>query len=204
MIQWTSADGANYDELDEVYSELISLWRGYIYHVITNVGGVYQTFKTADQEGVVYEPVPKEIQQNAINFLNTNGFTTPKWLLDNAILDRIEADGAIARVQNLQTRSMNYLLDADRITRMSENAQRNKDAAYTPLAMLNEVRKGVYKELYTSKAVDAYRRNLQRSYIDAAAKVVKKAKMKDGEELLKSDIVALMRGELQRFKERSQ
>lgn len=200
LVDWTAKDGANYDDLDEVYSELTSLWRGYIYHVITNVGGVYETFKTADQEGVVYTPVPKAMQQRAISFLNENAFTTPKWLLDDAILDRIEADGAIARVQNLQTRAMNYLLDADRISRMSENAQRNENAAYTPLAMLEDVRKSVYSELYNGKTVDAYRRNLQRSFVDAAAEILKSAKEKRDDELLKSDVTALMRGELEQLK----
>ena len=45
LVEWTAKNGANYDELDEVYSELTSLWRGYIFHVITNIGGVYETFK---------------------------------------------------------------------------------------------------------------------------------------------------------------
>ncbi|HEA29989.1 MAG TPA: DUF5117 domain-containing protein [Leeuwenhoekiella sp.] len=200
LVEWTAKDGANYSELDEVYSELTSLWRGYIYHVITNVGGIYETFKTADQDGVVYTPVPKAMQQKAIEFLNQNAFTTPTWLLDDEILDRIEAAGAIERVQKLQTRAINYLLDADRITRMSENEQRNGSSAYTPLNMLKDVRQGVYSELYAGKVVDAYRRNLQRSYIDAAAEIIKKAKTDDGDELLKSDVVALMRGELQRLK----
>ncbi|MGB3775181.1 MAG: zinc-dependent metalloprotease [Leeuwenhoekiella sp.] len=200
LVEWTAKDGTNYDDLDEVYSELTSLWRGYIYHVIANVGGVYETFKTADQEGVVYTPVPKAMQQKAIEFLNENAFTTPQWLLDDAILDRIEADGAIARVQNLQTRAINYLLDQERIARMSENAQRNGRNAYTPLAMLDDVRKGIFSELYSGGSVDAYRRNVQRSYIDAATETIKKTETKEGEELLKSDLVALMRGELQRLK----
>ncbi|WP_031426626.1 zinc-dependent metalloprotease [Flavimarina sp. Hel_I_48] len=199
LVEWTAKEGADYAELDEVYSELTSLWRGYIYHVIANVGGVYETLKTSNQEGVVYNPVPKAMQQKAIAFLNENAFTTPEWLLDENILNRIEADGAIERVQNLQTRAMNYLLDADRISRMSENEQRNGNSAYAPLSMLDDVRKGVYSELYSGKPVDAYRRNLQRSYIDAAAEILQKAETEDGENLLKSDVVALMRGELQRL-----
>ncbi|HBT08495.1 MAG TPA: zinc-dependent metalloprotease, partial [Leeuwenhoekiella sp.] len=61
LIDWTTKDGYGYDDLDEVYGELTRLWRGYVYHVITNVGGIYETRKTADQEGVVYEPVPESI-----------------------------------------------------------------------------------------------------------------------------------------------
>ena len=140
------------------------------------------------------------MQEKAVDFLNENAFNTPQWLLNEDILDRIEASGAIERVQKLQTRAIDYLLDVDRITRMAENAQRNGNKAYTPLAMLNEVKRGVYSELYSGKAVDAYRRNLQRSFIDAASKVIEKATSEDSDKLLKSDVVALMRGEMQGLK----
>lgn len=200
LISWTATKGNNYDDLAEVYGELTNLWRGYIYHVITNVGGVYETRKTTDQEGVVYTAVPKEMQQKAIAFLNKDAFTTPDWLLDPQILDRIESSGAVERVQKLQTRALNYLLDTDRIKRMVTTAQRNPKDAYTAINMLNDVRKGIFSELYSGKSVDAYRRNVQRSYIDAAAKVLKEAKEKNEEELLKSDVTALMRGELEQLK----
>ncbi|MGB8705492.1 MAG: hypothetical protein WCD31_10720, partial [Gillisia sp.] len=47
---------------------------------------------------------------------------------------------------------------------------------------------------------DAYRRNLQRSYIDAAASYVQKLNEKKEDEILKSDIIALMRGEMEKLK----
>ncbi|MEH6408307.1 MAG: zinc-dependent metalloprotease [Leeuwenhoekiella sp.] len=200
LIKWTSADGYGYDDLDEVYGELTNMWRGYIYHVITNVGGVYETRKTSDQKGVVYENVPKSIQQNAVEFLNTQAFTTPKWLLNEAILQRIEPSGAIDRIQKLQTRSLNYLLDENRIKRMISNEQANGPDVYSALNMLNDVRKGVFSELYTSKRVDAYRRNLQRSYIDAAAGYLENLQKEDDNTIIKSDVIALMRGELQKLK----
>ena len=200
LIKWTATDGENYDDLEEVYNELISLWRGYIYHVVTNVGGVYETRKTTDQEGVVYDPVSQEMQKRAIKFLNEKAFTTPQWLLDPEILNRIESSGDVERVQKLQTRALNYLLDTDRIKRMTTNAQRDPKNAYTAINMLNDVRKGLFTELYSGKSVDAYRRNVQRSYVDAAAKVLKEAKEKNEDELLKSDVTALMRGELEQLK----
>ena len=200
LIEWTSTNGNNYDDLAEVYGELISLWRGYIYHVITNVGGVYETLKTADQEGAVYDPVPKTMQKKAVAFLNENAFTTPDWLLNSAILDRIESSGSVERIQQLQTRSLNYLLDADRIKRMITGEQRDAKNAYSAIEMLNDVRKGIFRELYQGKAVDAYRRNVQRAYVDAAAQALKTAEEKNDDDLLKSDVTALMRGELEQLK----
>lgn len=201
LVEWTSKKGEGYEELEEVYSELVRIWRGYVSHVVTNVGGVYETRKTADQEGVVYKPVPEEMQKKAMDFLLTHAFTTPHWLLNQEILNRIEATGAIERIQELQTRSLNYLLDEERLKRMISNEQENGNEAYTVLEMLNELQEGIFSELYNGKEVDAYRRNLQRSYVDRAIGYISKLEEEDAEDILKSDIIALMRGEMENLKD---
>jgi hypothetical protein len=200
LMEWTAKDGFGYDDLYEVYGELTNLWRGYISHVITNVGGVYETRKTSDQEGVIYSNVPKNTQKDAVDFLNTHAFTTPEWLLNRNLLDRIESGGAIERVQNLQTRSLNALLGEDRLKRMVSNEQVNAQQAYTALEMMEDLRNGIFRELYAGRNADAYRRNLQRSYVDIAAGYVKKVKDGGNDPVLKSDIIALMRGEMLRLK----
>ena len=195
LIDWTTKDGYGYDDLDEVYGELTRLWRGYVYHVITNVGGIYETRKTADQEGVVYEPVPESIQEEAVAFLNEHAFTTPEWLLDEEILNRIESDGAIERIQNLQTRALGSLLSVDRINRMVSTVEQEGNSAYTPLELMTDLRKGIFSELYAAQKTDAYRRNLQRAFVDIASEYIKKEKAAE-DEVLKSDVSALMRGVL--------
>lgn len=67
LVEWTSKAGYAYDDLEEVYRELTYMWRGYVSHVVANVGGVYETKKTADQDGVVYENVPKEKKKKRWN-----------------------------------------------------------------------------------------------------------------------------------------
>ncbi|MDX1428179.1 MAG: zinc-dependent metalloprotease [Salegentibacter mishustinae] len=200
LIEWTSKDGYAYDDLEEVYRELTYMWRGYVSHVVTNVGGVYETRKTSNQDGVVYENVPRKKQEEAVNFLVEEAFTTPDWLLNQEILNRIEASGAIERVQNLQTRALNSLLDEDRLNRMIANEEVNGDKAYTAVNLMQDLRKGIFSELYNRNKVDAYRRNLQRSYVDIASEYLKKLNAEDNEALLKSDILPLMRGEMQILK----
>jgi len=200
LIEWTSKEGEDYEDLEEVYGELTNLWRGYVNHVVTNVGGIYETRKTSNQEGAVYTAVPKEIQNGAVEFLNNQAFTTPDWLLDQEILSRIEASGAIDRIQNLQTRTLNNLLNEDRLKRMISNEQMNGTSAYSAIELMDDLRKGIFNELYIGKKTDAYRRNLQRSYVDAASAYLQKLKGEDNEAVLKSDIIALMRGEMERLK----
>ena len=200
LIDWTTKEGYDYDDLQEVYRELNYLWRGYVNHVITNVGGVYETIKTADQDGTVYEPVPAEIQKEAVDFLNENAFNTPEWLLNTEILNRIEASGAINQIRSIQTYALNRLLDDSRISRMIENVQTNGAEAYSPVALINDLRTGIFSELYRNQKTDAYRRNLQRTYVDIATKYLKNLEAGENQNVLISDILPLMRGELSRLR----
>lgn len=200
LVEWTSKDGYGYDDLAEVYRELSYMWRGYISHVVNNVGGVYETRKTSDQSGAVYEPVSEEIQQEAVEFLNKEAFASPQWLLHQDILGRIESSDVIERIQSLQTRALENLMDKERLNRMIANQEVNGDDAYTVMEMMKDVREGVFSELYSSKKTGAYRRNLQRSFVDVAASYVNELENRENDEILKSDIMALMRGELNKLK----
>jgi hypothetical protein len=200
LVAWTTKDGDGYEDLEEVYKELNGLWRGYINHVVANVGGVYETRKTADQDGVVYEPVPKEKQVKAVNFLNEHAFTTPHWLLDQEILDRIEATGAVERIQKLQSRALSSLLEEDRLQRMVENEQVRPKEAYTALELMKDLRSGIFAELYRSSEVDVFRRNLQRSYVDVATEYLQKLQQEKREAVTTTDVMAIMRGEMEDLK----
>jgi len=198
LVDWTSEKGKGYQELEEVYRELSYMWRGYIYHVITNVGGVHETRKTADQAGAMYEPVPQQMQKKAMDFLNTHAFSSPTWLLDSSILSRIEPAGAIERAKSIQTRSLSWLLNDERLLRMIENESFSDGKVYSVLDMLTDLRRGLFAELYNGQTTDVYRRNLQRAYVDLAqAKVATlEAKEDRDDDVIISDIVPLMRYEL--------
>jgi len=201
LIEWTSKDGYAYDDLEEVYRELNYMWRGYVNHVITNIGGVYETRKTSDQAGAIYEPVPAKIQKDAVDFLNEEAFTTPDWLLNEDLLSRIESSGAIERVQQMQTRALQEVLEKDRLLRMIANEEKHPEKAYTVTTLLKDLRQGIFSELYNGTKTDAYRRNLQRSYVDAAASYLKNIEEREAESIKKSDIMSLMRGELEILKQ---
>ncbi|TRO64149.1 zinc-dependent metalloprotease [Christiangramia sabulilitoris] len=200
LVEWTSKDGYGYDDLAEVYRELGYMWRGYISHVITNVGGVYETRKTADQSGLVYEPVPEKIQKQAVEFLNKEAFTTPDWMLNQKLLGRIDASEAIDRIQGFQSKALENLLEKDRLKRMVLNNEMNANDTYTVTEMMKDIREGVFSELYNSQETDAYRRNLQRSFVDVAASYLNELEERKNDEVLKSDIMALMRGELNKLR----
>jgi hypothetical protein len=107
---------------------------------------------------VIFVPVPKERQKLAVTFLNENGFATPMWAVDPEILRRIEAIGVLSSIRNAQNSILSNLLSSSRFARLVEQS---------PSDFLGDVRKGIWKELIAPQVrIDAYRRNLQRAYLD--------------------------------------
>ena len=166
LNKWTSEDGKDYSDLQTMYGQVLSQFNRYMGHVSSNIGGVYQYYKTYDQEGPVYTHVKKSHQIKCMNFLQTQLFKTPTWMIDKNILNKIEFAGNVNRIRATQSRTLNSILDFGKIARLIENEAINGAKAYTLSEMMSDLKKGIWEELYTNKPIDVYRRNLQLAYID--------------------------------------
>ncbi len=193
LIKWTAKKGEDYSDLKEMYGHVISQFNRYTGHVAMNVGGIYENNKTADQSGAVYTYVPKERQINSMNYLVKQVFETPNWLIDKDIIARTEFSGVTDRIQGIQTRALGGLLNGARMVRMIENETLNGSKAYTVVSMMSDIRKGVWSEIYSNKAIDTYRRNLQRAHIARLGSLMKS-------DSGASDVKSIVRGELERIK----
>ena len=166
LNKWTSEDGKDYSDLQTMYGQVLSQFNRYMGHVSSNIGGVYQYYKTYDQEGPVYTHVKKSHQKKCMNFLNDQLFETPTWMIDNNILNKIEFAGITNRIRSTQSRTLNSILDFGKMARLIENEAINGKTAYTLIDMMSDLKEGIWKELYTHKTIDVYRRNLQLAYLD--------------------------------------
>jgi len=190
LAKWTATEGEGYEDLAELYGELLGVWSRYAGHVVTNIGGVYQYFKTTDQAGMTYTHTAKGEQEKAMKFLNDNIFTTPTWLLQKEILNNIGPGGAVSRIRDLQTRQLNSVLNKDRLGRMIDNEALNGSSAYTLTTMLYELRSGIWSELSGTNNIDVFRRNLQRAHVVGLERLIEQDMEK------RSDISAVARAEL--------
>ena len=173
LMEWTTEDGETYEELEYMYSQVLNQYRRYIGHVTTNIGGVYQYYKTSDQEGAVYTHVDKTHQKSCLTFLNQNLFETPYWMINKEILNKIEYAGTTERIRSLQSSYLNRILDFGRMARMIENEALNGSKSYSLNEMMADLKDGIWSELEKGKSIDVYRRNLQRSYISRLAFIMK-------------------------------
>ena len=192
MKATTSAPGEPFNDLEEVYGRLLGQWSLEMNHVAAIVGGYNSQQKHIGQNGVIFQLIPRAKQEAAVKFLVDHAFRAPKWALDAEILRRIEPVGVLDRIEASQGRVLNGLLSSARINRLVEQEAIDGAAAYAPLDFLADVRQGVFSEVYggTAQPIDAYRRNLQRAYIETLSNRV------NGAQAQSDDVRAFFRGEL--------
>jgi hypothetical protein len=170
LVPATVRPGQDYDDLSEMYGRLVSQWATELRHVAIIVGGAQAQEKYAGQDGIRYRPWPRARQKDAVRFLNENAFATPAFLLQDDILRKIEVEGALRRINTAQAGILTTLFNDRRLERLEEFAALdNSDGqAYSLAEMLADVRQGIWSELDKPQvSIDAFRRELQRSYLAA-------------------------------------
>jgi hypothetical protein len=210
LVEWTREDRSDYEELEELYGEVVAQWRRYLGHAARHVGGVHETHKTYEQEGPVYEPVPGDRQRRAMAFVVEQGLQTPDWLVEADVLRRFESSGTLNRIRETQVGIVQRVLQPERLARLTELEAMNPGAdTYAPTEMLADLREGVWTELSTGEPIGPFRRNLQRGYLEhmqalmtgeaipegLPAELVKQARSTPVD-VSQSDIRAMVRSEL--------
>ncbi|MDG1672593.1 MAG: zinc-dependent metalloprotease [Flavobacteriaceae bacterium] len=210
LIEWTTKDGETYDDLAQMYGQVLSQFNRYMGHVANNIGGVYEHYKTADQDGAVYTHVAKEKQAEALAFLDKELFQTPAWLLDKSIFERIEYSGSVERIRSLQERTLKNLLSLGKMARLIENQTLNGSDAFLVSDLTKTLRNSIWSELKKGTEIDTYRRQLQRAHIERLANLMtaENQSKRRGSDYIKStavntnqsDIRAVVRAELSTLK----
>jgi hypothetical protein len=206
---WLNEKGENFETLDEVYDNLVSQFSRYMGHVVTYIGGIYTDSRTTDQPGNVYTVVPKSLQKEAMSFLQKNLFTTPTWLLDKNILDKIQSPNT-DRISSLQDTWLGSLLSTPRLQRLISSANRDANA-YRIEEFMDDLRNGIWSELASRKPIDAYRRNLQKAYVERLRNIVNPPPPTGGTggivitigpfvDIKKNDIISVAKGNLRTLK----
>ena len=169
LMEWTAEKEKPYkayEDLEEMYGQVIGQFNRYMGHVRTHVGGVTEIYKSSGQGEAIYTHTSKEKQKAAVEFINKQLFATPSWLTDEAIISRTEDFGALERIRGIQVGTLNGILEWGRLGRVIENEALNGIQAYKITELFDDLRKGIWTELATGKTIDVHRRALQRAHIE--------------------------------------
>ena len=165
LVDWLAVEGDNYFEVMQRYMQVFAQWNRFITRVTSAIGGLEEELKVHGQDGPLYHELDPEDQRRSFEFLDEHVFQTPHWLLDQELLRKFEHVGAVERVRWYQVNAVNQLLDVDRFERMIEQQAFN-DEAYSVAELLDDLRASLWSELDEGGAIDTYRRNLQRGYLE--------------------------------------
>jgi Met-zincin/Domain of unknown function (DUF5117) len=171
LLTWTKMPDEDYSELKDMYNQVSIQFNRYINHVSKYIGGIMETPKMIEEEGPVYEMVSKQKQQEAVNFLNKQLFTTPAWLINKNIYSRTGLSG-LTVIGNIQDNVLNRILSYHTFDKLIEGEASMGNKAFQVTELLNDLKKGIWSELPGRKPIDVYRRNLQKSYINILAGIL--------------------------------
>ena len=110
LPEWTRSEDDIYNENPRsMYDKILDQFQRYNGHVINNIGGQLENFKTIDEQGDVYRPQPREKQMKAMQYVERHIFNEPVWLRNIPYAKRLEADpNDLTRV--VATRNINRLI----------------------------------------------------------------------------------------------
>ena len=177
LTKWTYSPNKDYQDLEELYGELLGVYRRYIFHVIGIIGGVNQTLINTNQSGsFTYKNVDKQFQIRALNFLDTELWKTPIWLLDKDIVSQINNTDGLYKIETLHERSINSLLSNYRLNRMlsSENSIVGEGLKYNELFDL--LYESIFEKINPTNQID---RNLQLSFTKKIISLIEEKDLKD-------------------------
>jgi hypothetical protein len=164
LMEWTKQSNEGYENLGELYGELVGQFNRYIGHVGSYVGSMFMTPKTVEQTGPVFEYLPEAKQRDAVDFISKQLFTTPTWLINYDIFNRTGRN-PLTTIGGMQDAALGRLLRSSTMMKLINNEAAIGDKAYQVTELLADLKKSIWSELSAAKAIDVYRRNLQKSYI---------------------------------------
>ena len=177
LSEWTYAPNKDYTDLEELYGELLGVYRRYIFHVIGIIGGVNQTLINTNQSGsYTYKNVDKKDQLRALNFLDTELWKTPIWLLDKEIISQINNSDGLYKIEAMHERSINSLLSNYRLNRMlsSDNSIVGEGLNYNEL--FDRLYESIFDKINPTNQIE---RNLQISFTKKIISLIEEKDLKD-------------------------
>ena len=165
LEQWTTPQGATYDDLEELYGELLGVYSRYVNHVAAIVGGVYETRSNKGQGAMPYRGVPEAEQKRALKFLHRELWDNPSWLMPKDMVTLFSDQGVLDRVSAIQNRVLKRMLSASRLNDMNSIQETLAVAIKGSALGVGGLLEQLGNDLMNLSAAHALNRNLQIHWI---------------------------------------
>lgn len=162
--------------LERLYDKTLRFWNQEMEHVLTLVGGYTIQYKSGRQQGPVYNPIPKEQQINALEFLTRNAFKVPSWLSHPEFSQRIRYSSGDETLLKYQMNLLKSVLSLLRLGRLEQMEQSGKPYNGLFKSIVSTLREGMFKDFDNIQSMDFRTLDLQRAYISTLLEGVEQHK----------------------------
>ena len=141
LVDWTTEEDDDFTDLGELHGEMLGVFRRYIFHVVSMVGGVNETLLTKEQAGVPYQVVDRQEQINALSFLADHVWEPSYWLIDKKMVSNFASEGKLSSLININKRVLSALTDHEKLNLMLDTTNSLKGKGLEPgelLGMLSD------------------------------------------------------------------
>lgn len=156
-------DDDNYTMMKRMHSAVASRYNEYLAHVLKNIGGRYADNALTEERRSNYVPVSRDLQKEAMAFINDYYFNEPQWLFPKEITDktRFTFSGEVSADYEAFLGRVFYKFSA-----IGRNQRILGEQRYTVSEFFDDMYKGLFSDLNTAEAISAYRRMLQQRYVN--------------------------------------
>jgi hypothetical protein len=163
----TTRLGEDFSLMQDTYKTVLTHRRNWFNAVALLVGGVVENRTLGGRGSETFTRVPRDKQREAVRFLAENAFTTPRHLLQPALVNRFKYYGVADDIMGQQRSLLESLLSGRRFKLLMDGEVLDAEGAYAALQFLTDVQDGVWSELKDKQpTVDVLRRGLQRAYLE--------------------------------------
>ena len=194
LPEWTQTKNIDYEDLEEIYTEAIYVYRRYMYHVLNIVGGVYETRNSRKKDNInTYKNVSEEKQKEAILFLYKNLWKSQFWLTPKKITSKIRSNGIMERIENIQKSSLNRLLSVRKLNQILSSNSTVEGFGLNSKNLIQEIE----KLIFSNSNPDTSEQNLQVYFIEKMVELIDDKKLHPS---IKSFLISLKKNLNKKFK----
>ena len=160
--KWTAQPDGQYEDLSSIFNACRAQYQRYANHVQRYLYGKYTNNAPGQQP---YDIIPKELQKEAMQWMDRNVMEAPMWLYPQSIINKLGTDYA-DEIRARQQTVIASLLAPNAIMNL-RNTNLQSPNSYPVSEYLDDVFAMVWKPLNNSdEQQNNFRRQQQRSYVD--------------------------------------
>ena len=166
----------DYDLLERLYYKTFTLWFNEMKQVMSLVGGYTIHYKSVNQKGDIYTPIPLKVQEDAMDFLMLNAFDPPKWLINPKFKSKTSYSTTSDIAIDFQLKLLTELLKAKRMQRVLKMEDSNLYKGVLG-RLMSKIQATLFYEL-TKKTVviNRHKQEMQNAYITHLVKAIEEEK----------------------------